>query len=54
MHDGLEPVHDPASILCHEGYKAESAVESRFAFGSGILGMRAAPIHHLLPASRRL
>jgi trehalose/maltose hydrolase-like predicted phosphorylase len=44
MPDALEPTHDPGWILSHEGYNilTESGVESRFAFGNGFLGMRAA------------
>jgi trehalose/maltose hydrolase-like predicted phosphorylase len=44
MHDVLEPVQDSGWILSHDGYnvQSESAVESRFAFGNGFLGMRAA------------
>jgi trehalose/maltose hydrolase-like predicted phosphorylase len=40
----LEATEDPGWILAHEGYNVltESAVESRFAFGNGFLGMRAA------------
>ena len=39
----LEPTH-PGWVLIHEGYDVvtENAVESRFAFGNGFLGMRAA------------
>jgi hypothetical protein len=44
MHDALEPTREPQWVLSHEGYDVltESAVESRFAFGNGFLGMRAA------------
>lgn len=44
MHDALEPTREPDWVLSHEGYDVltESAVESRFAFGNGFLGMRAA------------
>jgi hypothetical protein len=44
MHKALEPTQDPGWVLSHEGYNplTESAVESRFAFGNGFLGMRAA------------
>jgi XFP C-terminal domain len=44
MHDVLEPTQDPSWVLSYEGYNvlSESAVESRFAFGNGFLGMRAA------------
>ena len=44
MHEALEPTPDPDWVLRHEGYNVltESAVESRFAFGNGFLGMRAA------------
>jgi trehalose/maltose hydrolase-like predicted phosphorylase len=44
MHDALEPTQDPGWLLRHDGYNVltESAVESRFAFGNGFLGMRAA------------
>src|SRR5215470_11034329 len=44
MHEALEPTQDPGWLLSHEGYNVltESAVESRFAFGNGFLGMRAA------------
>src|SRR5262249_6632660 len=40
----LQPTKDPDWVLSHEGYSVltESAVESRFAFGNGFLGMRAA------------
>jgi trehalose/maltose hydrolase-like predicted phosphorylase len=44
IHEALEPTHDPGWILSHDGYDVltESALESRFAFGNGFLGMRAA------------
>jgi trehalose/maltose hydrolase-like predicted phosphorylase len=44
MHELLEPTLDPGWVLTYEGYNVlnESAVESRFAFGNGFLGMRAA------------
>jgi trehalose/maltose hydrolase-like predicted phosphorylase len=44
MLEALQPTQDPAWVLSHEGYNVltESAVESRFAFGNGFLGMRAA------------
>jgi trehalose/maltose hydrolase-like predicted phosphorylase len=44
MHEALEPTQDSGWVLSHEGYNllTESAVESRFAFGNGFLGMRAA------------
>jgi trehalose/maltose hydrolase-like predicted phosphorylase len=44
MHDVLEPMQDSGWVLSHQGYDvlSESAVESRFAFGNGFLGMRAA------------
>jgi trehalose/maltose hydrolase-like predicted phosphorylase len=44
MRDALEPTQDPGWILSHEGYNVltESGIESRFAFGNGFLGMRAA------------
>jgi trehalose/maltose hydrolase-like predicted phosphorylase len=43
MHELLEATRDPGWVLSHEGYNVltESAVESRFAFGNGFLGMRA-------------
>ncbi len=43
MREALEPTADPGWIISHEGYNvlAESAVESRLAFGNGFLGMRA-------------
>src|SRR5215469_9747221 len=44
MLEALQPTKDPDWVLRHEGYSVltESAVESRFAFGNGFLGMRAA------------
>jgi trehalose/maltose hydrolase-like predicted phosphorylase len=44
MLEALQPTQDPSWVLSHEGYNVltESAVESRFAFGNGFLGMRAA------------
>ncbi len=44
MSDVLEPTPDPEWVLHHEGYNVltENEVESRFAFGNGFLGMRAA------------
>ena len=44
MHDVIQPIRDPGWVLTHEGYDVltENAVESRFAFGNGFLGMRAA------------
>ena len=44
MVHSLEPTQDPGWVLSHEGYNVltESALESRFAFGNGFLGMRAA------------
>ena len=44
MHEVLKPTQDAGWVLSHEGYNllTESAVESRFAFGNGFLGMRAA------------
>src|SRR5215469_1901160 len=44
MRDALEPTQGPDWILSHEGYNvlSESGMESRFAFGNGFLGMRAA------------
>ena len=44
MHEALEPTQDARWLLRHDGYNVltESAVESRFAFGNGFLGMRAA------------
>jgi trehalose/maltose hydrolase-like predicted phosphorylase len=44
IHEALEATRDPAWILSHDGYDVltESALESRFAFGNGFLGMRAA------------
>jgi len=44
MHEALEPTQDAGWVLGHDGYDllSESALESRFAFGNGFLGMRAA------------
>jgi trehalose/maltose hydrolase-like predicted phosphorylase len=44
MYEVFEPTKQPGWVLSHEGYNVltESAVESRFAFGNGFLGMRAA------------
>ena len=44
MHEAIQPTRDPGWVLNHEGYSVltESAIESRFAFGNGFLGMRAA------------
>ena len=44
MHEAFEQTQDPGWVLSHQGYDvlSESAVESRFAFGNGFLGMRAA------------
>jgi trehalose/maltose hydrolase-like predicted phosphorylase len=44
MLEAPQPTQDPSWVLSHEGYNVltESAVESRFAFGNGFLGMRAA------------
>jgi trehalose/maltose hydrolase-like predicted phosphorylase len=44
MLEALQPTPEPWWVLSHEGYGVltESAVESRFAFGNGFLGMRAA------------
>jgi trehalose/maltose hydrolase-like predicted phosphorylase len=44
MHEVLAPTREPRWVLSHQGYDilSESAVESRFAFGNGFLGMRAA------------
>jgi trehalose/maltose hydrolase-like predicted phosphorylase len=44
MIEALQPTQEPGWVLSHEGYNVltESAVESRFAFGNGFLGMRAA------------
>jgi trehalose/maltose hydrolase-like predicted phosphorylase len=44
MSDVLESTPNPDWVLNHEGYDVlmENAVESRFAFGNGFLGMRAA------------
>lgn len=40
----LKPTQDPGWVLSYDGYNVlnESAIESRFAFGNGFLGMRAA------------
>lgn len=44
MHSALQPTTDSRWVLSHEGYNvlSETAVEARFAFGNGFLGMRAA------------
>ena len=44
MLEALKPTPEQGWVLNHEGYSVltESAVESRFAFGNGFLGMRAA------------
>ncbi|MBN9560019.1 MAG: glycoside hydrolase family 65 protein [Alphaproteobacteria bacterium] len=44
MLEALQPTPEPGWVLTHDGYSVltESAVESRFAFGNGFLGMRAA------------
>jgi trehalose/maltose hydrolase-like predicted phosphorylase len=44
MHEALEPTQESGWVLSHDGYDllSESALESRFAFGNGFLGMRAA------------
>jgi trehalose/maltose hydrolase-like predicted phosphorylase len=44
MLEALQPTQDPSWVLTHEGYNVltETAVEARFAFGNGFLGMRAA------------
>src|SRR5690242_14530865 len=44
MSEALLRAADPRWVLRHDGYNilTESAVESRFAFGNGFLGMRAA------------
>jgi trehalose/maltose hydrolase-like predicted phosphorylase len=44
MLEALKPTQEPGWVLSHDGYNVltESAVESRFAFGNGFLGMRAA------------
>ena len=43
MHEAMQPTPDPGWVLTHEGYDVltENAVESRFALGNGLLGMRA-------------
>jgi len=40
----LQPTSEPGWVLDHEGYSVltENAVESRFAFGNGFLGIRQA------------
>jgi hypothetical protein len=40
----LEPTQDPGWLLYYDGYNVleESALEARFAFGNGFLGIRAA------------
>jgi trehalose/maltose hydrolase-like predicted phosphorylase len=44
MHEDLQATPDSPWVLRHDGYDilSESAIESRFAFGNGFLGMRAA------------
>ncbi|MBV9531382.1 MAG: hypothetical protein JO283_09990 [Bradyrhizobium sp.] len=44
MHEALEPARESGWVLSHKGYDllSESALEFRFAFGNGFLGMRAA------------
>jgi len=44
MHESLQPTQEPGWVLSHDGYHVltESAVEARFAYGNGFLGMRAA------------
>jgi trehalose/maltose hydrolase-like predicted phosphorylase len=44
MYEVFEPTREPTWVLSHDGYNVltESGVESRFAFGNGFLGMRAA------------
>ena len=44
MLEALEPTPEPVWLPSHEGcyVLTESAVEPRFAFGNGFLGMRAA------------
>jgi trehalose/maltose hydrolase-like predicted phosphorylase len=43
MLEAFQPTEEPGWVLSHQGYSVltESAVESRFAFGNGFLGMRA-------------
>src|SRR5262245_25128661 len=43
MLDAVEPTQDPGWVFKYEGYNvlSESALESRFAFDNGFLGMRA-------------
>ena len=44
MHESLQPTQELGWVLSHDGYHVltESAVEARFAYGNGFLGMRAA------------
>ena len=44
MKEALEPTQDPGWVLRYDGFNVldESALEARFAFGNGFLGMRAA------------
>lgn len=44
MREALKPTAEPGWVLSHEGFNilTESALESRFAFSNGFLGMRAA------------
>jgi trehalose/maltose hydrolase-like predicted phosphorylase len=44
MHDALQLTPDHRWVLTHKGYdiQSESVIESRFAFGNGFMGMRAA------------
>ena len=44
MQKALEPTQDPSWVLRYDGFNVldESALEARFAFGNGFLGMRAA------------
>jgi trehalose/maltose hydrolase-like predicted phosphorylase len=44
MIEMLQPTSEPGWVLDHEGYSVltENAVESRFAFGNGFLGIRQA------------
>ena len=44
MHESLQPTQELGWVLRHDGYHVltESAVEARFVFGNGFLGMRAA------------